>query len=114
MSVLQVTARLTVHPGKLEQFKQVAARCMQSVREKDTGTLQYDWFWSEDETECVVLEKYKDSPAVFEHMGNLGENLTALTEICDMALEVYGSPSPELAAATEAMGPRVYSSFQSI
>ena len=44
MSALQVTARLTIHEGKLDEFKEVAARCMQSVREKDSGTLQYDWF----------------------------------------------------------------------
>ena len=31
-----------------------AASAMQSVREKDSGTLQYDWFFNNDETECVV------------------------------------------------------------
>jgi quinol monooxygenase YgiN len=114
MSELQVTARLTIHEGKLDEFRDVAAKCMQSVREKDSGTLQYDWFFNEDHTECVVREKYRDSAAVMEHMGNLGEVLGSLMGVCSMDLEVYGSPSAELAEAAAALAPKVYHHFQSI
>ena len=96
MSELQVIARLKIHAGKIAEFKEVAKLCMTSVREKDTGTLQYDWFINADESECVVQEKYRDSAAVFEHIGNLGETLGALVAVCDMHLEIYGSPSDEL------------------
>jgi quinol monooxygenase YgiN len=114
MSALQVTARLKIHEGKLAEFKEVAAQCMQSVREKDSGTLQYDWFFNADETECVVRETYRDSDAVFEHIGNLGDTMGALLSVCDMDLEVYGSPSAELVAATAEMAPKLYSPLQSI
>ena len=114
MSELQVTARLTIHAGKLDEFRDVAAKCMQSVREKDSGTLQYDWFFNEDHTECVVREKYRDSDAVMEHMGNLGELLGSLMSVSSMDLEVYGSPSAELAEAAAALAPSVYHHFQSI
>ena len=72
MSELQVTVRLTIHDGKLSEFKEVAAQLMQSVRENDSGTLQYDWFFNADQTECVVRERYRDSEAVLEHVANLG------------------------------------------
>jgi quinol monooxygenase YgiN len=114
MSKLQVTARLTIHDGKLDEFKEVAARCMQSVREKDSGTLQYDWFFNADQTECVVREAYRDSEAVFKHIENLGETMAALLGVCDMDLEVFGSPSGELVEGTREMAPRIYSAFQSI
>jgi len=114
MSALQVTARLTIHEGKLAEFKEVAAACMESVREKDTGTLQYDWFFNADETECVVRETYRDSGAVLEHIGNLGETMGALLSVCDMDLEVYGSPTQELAEASKELAPTVYSPLQSI
>ncbi len=112
MSALQVTVRLQIHQGKLAEFKEVAARCMQSVREKDTGTLQYDWFLSDDESVCVVREAYRDSDAVFEHIGNLGDAMGELLAVSDMELEVFGSPSPELVEATADLAPRVYSAFQ--
>jgi quinol monooxygenase YgiN len=38
MSEIQVTARLKIHDGKLEEFKRVAEKCLQSVRTKDSGT----------------------------------------------------------------------------
>ena len=114
MSNLQVTARLTVHEGKLNEFKEVAAQCMQSVRERDSGTLQYDWFFNADQTECEVRETYRDSDAVFEHIANLGETLGALLSVSDMDLRIYGAPSPELVEATSDMGATIYTTFQSI
>ena len=59
MEAIQVTARLVIHEGKLEEFKELAAQCMQLVRERDSGTLQYDWFFSDDHTECVVRRRTK-------------------------------------------------------
>lgn len=114
MDAIQVTARLTIHEGKLEEFKKLAAQCMRSVRERDSGTLQYDWFFNDTHTECVVRELYKDSGAVLEHIANLGPTLGAILGVCDMALEVYGSPSAELVKAAAGLAPKIYSPFQSI
>ena len=113
MTELQIIARFSIHDGKLTEFKALAAKCVTSVREKDTGTLQYDWFFSADETECVVTEKYRDSAAIFEHIGNLGDLLGALAGTADMKLECFGNPSDELVAATAPMGVKIYSPFQS-
>jgi len=114
MSSLQVTARFTVHEGKLGEFKALAEQCMESVREKDSGTLQYDWFFSEDESEWVVQESYRDSDAVLEHFGNLGDLLGRIAAVADLKVEVFGTPSAELAEAAAAMAPRVYAKFQGI
>jgi quinol monooxygenase YgiN len=115
MSKIQVTARLRIHDGKLEEFEDAAVKCMESVRAKDTGTLQYDWFFNADGSECVVRETYRDSEAVLEHMTNLGgELLGALLAACDLEAEFFGDPSEELLEALSSFGPRVYSPYQSI
>jgi quinol monooxygenase YgiN len=114
MDTIQVTARLTIHEGKLEEFKELAAQCMRSVRERDSATLLYDWFFNDTHTECVVRETYRDSGAVLEHIANLGATLGAILGVCDMALEVYGSPSAELVKAAAGLAPKFYSPFQSI
>ena len=114
MNDIQATAHLTIHEGKLDDFKAVAAACLQHVREKDTGTLQYDWFFNDDQTVCVVRERYKDSEAVLQHMGNLGESLGALLGVCDMSLEIYGTPSPALMKALEGMDIGFYSYFHGL
>jgi len=114
MTELQLTARFAIHEGKLDEFRDLARRCMHSVRERDTGTLQYDWFFSADERVFVVRETYRDSEAILEHAANLGELLGAVVNITDFELEVFGSPSAELLDALAGFAPRVYSHFQSI
>jgi quinol monooxygenase YgiN len=54
---LQGIARITFHEGKLEEFKRVTAQCMGIVRAKDTGTLQYDVYLNDDQSECIVRER---------------------------------------------------------
>jgi quinol monooxygenase YgiN len=114
MKAIQLTARGAIHEGKLEDFKALAAECMQTVREKDSGTLQYDWFLNEAQTECVVRETYRDSEAVLEHIAYLGATMGAILSVCDWTFEVFGSPSPELVAATAGLSLKVYSPFQSM
>ena len=108
VSAIQSTARLKIHDGKLEAFREVAARCIDCVRTNDKGTLQYDWFLDETGAVCVVRETYRDSDAVFEHMENLGPVLGYLLALCDMELEIFGRPSPALADVMRDFGARMY------
>jgi quinol monooxygenase YgiN len=114
MSEIHGIARLKIHDGKLEEFKHVAAKCMESVRTRDRGTLQYDWFFSADHSECVVHERYRDSDALLEHGANLGDTMHALLQTCSISGEIFGTPSPELMKALEGVDVRIYSPYQSI
>ena len=114
MKEIQVTARLKIHKGKFEEFKEWAKDCLTSTKEKDTGTLQYDWFLNTDQTECVVRETYADSNAVLSHVGYLGEIFGRVQEIGDLFIEVYGNPSEELIAATAELDIVTYSFFQGL
>ena len=114
MSALYVNARGAIHAGKLEEFKKLADECIRLTREKDSGTLQYDWFLNAEQTACVILEHYRDSDAVLEHIANLGAMMGEILGICDWEFEVFGAPSAELMAAAAALGPKVYSPLGSI
>jgi quinol monooxygenase YgiN len=50
-----------------------SAQAMEIVRTKDTGTLQYDTYFNDDQSECVVIERYRDSEAALEHAANLAD-----------------------------------------
>ena len=69
--MFEVTARLKIREGELEGFKQQAAEMMRQTREKDTRTLRYDWFLSDDGTACEVREGYVDADALIEHAQNV-------------------------------------------
>ena len=114
MKEIQITAKFKIHKGKVEEFKKIATQCVIKVKanEEGKGALQYDWFFSPDEKECIVREIYTDSNAVLAHMGNVGEQLGQLLGMSDFDLEVYGNPSEELQQAAAALNPKVYSFYQ--
>lgn len=114
MSELQLTTRFSIHEGQLDAFTDLVARCMDIVRAKDTGTLQYDWFVNATGTECVLRERYRDSAAVLEHAANLGDLMGRFMRISTPDVEIYGAPTTDLLAAIAALRPRVYSALQSL
>ena len=114
MKEIQGIAKLEIHEGKLDEFKRLAAECMETVRTKDSGTLQYDWFFSSDNTECVVVERYRDSDALLEHIANLGKTLRSIFQTCSATGMICGTPSPELEKQLEKTGMQVYSPYLSI
>jgi quinol monooxygenase YgiN len=58
MDEIKGIARVKFHPGKLEEWKPLTEQAMEIVRTKDSGTLQYEIFFNEDETEAMVFERY--------------------------------------------------------
>jgi quinol monooxygenase YgiN len=99
VSELMGIARFKLHEGKLDEFKRLSAQAMEIVRTKDTGTLQYDTYFNDDQSECVVIERYRDSEAAIEHAANLRDLSEAvLATVSVVHGEVLGEPSAELRA----------------
>ncbi len=98
MARFEVSARMTVRDGQLEGFKRQIAECVRQTREKDTRTLRYDCFLSEDGSEAEFREEYVDSDGFLEHRKNIGEALNKLfSEFADgHAAYGFGDVSPEL------------------
>lgn len=117
--MFEVTARLKVREGQLDGFKRQAAEIMRLTSELDTKTVRYDWFLSEDGTECEVREAYVDADALIEHSQHIGPARSTLFRdfADDHTITFYAEPSPALAKAMEAMPPgavtvRRFSAFQ--
>ena len=99
MSELQGIARFRIHDGKLDEFKRLSAEAREIVRAKDPGTLQYEVFFNADESECIVLERFKDSEALIEHAENIGALGEAILSIVDVVHgELLGEPNTEIRA----------------
>src|SRR5207245_1246476 len=56
-------ARFKFHEGKVEEYKRLSTEAMEIVRTKDSETLQFDTYLNDDESECMVIERYRDSAA---------------------------------------------------
>ncbi len=115
MSELLGIARLKFHEGKLKEFKRLSAQAMEIVRTKDTGTLQYDIYLNDDQTECMVIERFRDSEALIEnrlHLGDLFQEISATASVVHD--ELLGEASEELRMGlADSMVP-VFTHYQSM
>jgi quinol monooxygenase YgiN len=113
MSRIQVNAKFAdVSSANLAEFKKVAAHALETAK-SEPGVLEYDWFFDDSQTMCVVRETYRDSEALLAHITTLGEVLNALSELgggCE--LEIFGDPSPALLGVMAPVRRSVFRSFQ--
>ena len=116
MSELLGIARFKFHQGKIEEFKRLSAQAMEIVRTKDSGTLQYDTYFNDDQSECVVIERYRDSEAAIEHAANLADvSAAVLATVSVVHGELLGEPSEELRANLADMDiPELFTPYESM
>ena len=114
MSELLGIARFKFHEGKVEEFKRLSAQAMEIVRTKDSGTLQYDIYLNDDESECMVIERYRDSEALIEHAGHLGHLNEAIVATGLVSGVLLGEPSAELRAKMADSEVRLFTPYQSM
>ena len=98
MSELMGIVRIKLHEGKVDEFKRLSARCMEIVRAKDPGTLQYDTYFNDDQTECIVVERFTDSEALIQHSVNLADLMESILATGSFSGELLGEPSAEIRA----------------
>jgi quinol monooxygenase YgiN len=108
-SMFEVVARLKIRDGELDGFKRQAAEVLRVAKEKDAKTLRYDWFLSDDETQCEVREGYLDPDGLLEHSDHVWEARAKLFHefAYDHDMTIYGEPSEALTATFEEMGDAV-------
>jgi quinol monooxygenase YgiN len=104
-SELQAIVRFRFHEGDVEEFKRLSAQCMEIVRTQDEGTLQYDTYFNDDETECIVIERFRDSDALMQHGENLAHLMDAIVATGSVSGELLGEPSTKLRARFTGGGP---------
>jgi quinol monooxygenase YgiN len=116
VSELVGIARFKFNEGKLEEFKRLSAEAMEIVRTKEPGTLQYDTYFNDDESECVIVERYRDSEAAMEHAANLADVSAAVLETVTVVHgELLGDPSAELRAKLAGIEvPQLFTPYESL
>jgi quinol monooxygenase YgiN len=98
-SAIEILGAVVANPHAPGGFKRLSAQAMEIVRTKDTGTLQYDIYFNDDQSECVVLERFRDSEALIEHAAHLGDLAEAiLATVSVVHGELLGEPSAGLRA----------------
>ena len=114
MPTYRAVAKFRIHEGKTDEFRQVAAQCLEAVKLHDPGTSLYEWFINEAGTECIVLETYDDAEALLAHARNAGPLVGRLLQIADCKVDLLADPTPEMRAALKRMPMTLYGRLQGL
>lgn len=90
MEKIYTYAKFFIPAGKAEAFRVLATKCFDTVRDKEPGTVFYEWFMNADETECIAIDCYDGMEALTAHVKNNSESMKALLAITERHLEVFG------------------------
>ena len=99
MSELLGIGRFRFLEGRRDEYLRLSEQALEIVRTKDSGTLQYDLYLNGDQSECMFVERYRDSDAAMEHAANLGDLFgSVLSTVSIVHGELLGEPSAKLRA----------------
>ena len=107
-------ARVRFHPGKVEEWKRLTEEAMKIVRTRDTGTLQYEIFFNEDETEAMVFERYRDADAAIQHFSNISHLMAPLMATASVTGEVLGTPNAAMKVELAKGGPKLFTPWMTL
>jgi quinol monooxygenase YgiN len=99
MSELLGIARFRFLEGKRQEYLRLSEEATKIVQAKDPGTLAYDLYLNGDQSECMIIERYRDSESAMAHAANLGHLFPAvLGTVSIVHGELLGEPNAELKA----------------
>jgi quinol monooxygenase YgiN len=112
---IRANAEHSISDGKINEFKKLAAEILERVEANEPNTICYEWYLSNDESKCYVVQIYKDSESVMAHLGNIVDLMGPFHEVAPLTgLMIYGSPSDELRQALEPVGPKIFEHWNGV
>ena len=114
MEEIKGIARVKFHPGKVEEWKRLSAEAMEIVRTRDKGTIQYEIFFNEDETEAIVFERYRDAEAALEHFANISHLMGPIMATASVTGVVLGTPNAVIRKNLSKGGPKLFTPWMTM
>ena len=107
-------ARIKIHEGKLDEFKRVSRECIDIARALDTGTLEYAVYIGQDSSEAMIIERYKDSQALIEHIAHIGDRNQEILATGIMTGVLLGKPNAALLAMMASSPVQIFTSLMAM
>ncbi len=111
---IQWIVEFTIKRDKLHEFKRLVDEITGIVKEQESGTRGYQWYFDDEETKCIITESYSSPEAALAHLNGEGVTkiLPKLLEVSDITrLELYGDPGEEVQKRLAKFGVRSFHFF---
>ncbi len=95
-----------IKDGESENLKALMDEMVSATKKNEPGAIIYDWSVSEDGKKCNLLEMYKDSDAVMNHLGIFGKEYAArfMSAVEIKKFVCYGNPDDKVVGALSKLG----------
>lgn len=95
-----------IKEGEYDNLITLMNEMVEATQANEPGTINYEWFVSEDKTSLHVYERYVDSAATMVHLGSFGTNFAKRFMGClePTRMTVYGDPDETVRKALATMG----------
>ena len=107
-------AEYIISQEKLQEYKKLVQELCKVVEDNEPHTLEYQFYFNDDETKCVVYETYANSEAAVVHNDGIASK-TILPKIVEISqinrFEVYGNPSEKLQKVLSSFNAQKFSVF---
>jgi quinol monooxygenase YgiN len=110
METIRIIATFTaIAPENREHFKATVHE-LTVLAASEEGTLEYSYYLTGDETQCLMIEMYASADALLDHMGHVGHLLGPLFELGgSVDVNILGDAPQALIEATKDYQPTTYS-----
>ncbi len=108
-SYLRGTAVHFIQEGKIDEFKKLVGFIIDRIKSTEPCTISYEWFLSQDQSLCYVIQIYEESDAAMFHLRNVADLLDPFHMVAPLTeLKIFGNPSSELRQVLEPIGTQFF------
>ena len=110
MAAVAYLIEMTIEAGKVDEFKEKARAYTEAVQAGEPGTLEYQWWLSEDDSRGLLKETFDSSESILTHFGNVGPSLPELLAIAPFTrFEIFGEVTDAAREALDPLGAKYFS-----
>ena len=100
---------LTVREGREAEFRALMTEMAEATERDEPGTLDYEWYVTEDGRRLHLFERYADAGASMTHLATFGERFMRrfFDVLVPERMTLYGAPDDRVRAGLAQLAPQV-------
>ena len=100
---------LAVREGREAELRSLMAEMTEATERDEPGTLDYEWYVTDDGRRLHLFERYADASAVMTHLATFGERYMDrfFGVLAPERMTVYGAPDDRVRGALAQLAPQV-------
>lgn len=100
---------LVVRDGRDADFRALMTEMVESTKGEESGTLEYEWYVSDDGRRLHLFEIYADADATMAHLATFGQRYMRrfFDILAPERMTLYGDPGERVRGALAQLAPAV-------